>query len=82
MTYSAGDVIHSLNGLYQLLYHLTATRLEMDPALTYEHFDPEGKRDTKSLSLAINGRASVCLLIAALEVQWDSFTVDGADNKP
>ena len=50
--------------------------------LLAEHFDLQGKHKTKSLSLAINGRASVCLLIAPLEVQWDSFTVDGADNKP
>lgn len=53
----------------------------MDAVLTFEHFDPEGKHLTKSLSLAIIGRAGVCLLIAPLEVQWDSFTVDGADNK-
>ncbi len=58
------------------------TRREMNPVLTFQHFDPEGKHKTKRLSLAINGRASVCLLIAPLEVQWDSFTVDGADNKP
>lgn len=53
----------------------------MDAVLTFEHFAPEGKHLTKSLSLAIIGRAGVCLLIAPLEVQWDSFTVDGADNK-
>lgn len=86
MTYSTGDVVHSLNGLYHLLYQwqcdLTAARLEMDPVLTFEHFDPEGKHQIKKLPLAINGRANVCLLIAPLEVQWDSFTVDGADNKP
>lgn len=50
--------------------------------LLVEHFDPEGKHHTKRLSLSINGCASICLLIAALEVQWDSFTVDGPDNKP
>lgn len=50
--------------------------------LLVEHFDPEGKRQTKSLSLAISGRASVCLLIAPLEVQWDSFTVDGLKTNP
>lgn len=58
-----------------------APRLEMEPVLTSEHFNPEGKRYTKRLSLAINGRASVCLLIAPLEGQWSSLTVDGADNK-
>lgn len=61
---------------------LSAPHLEMDCVVTFEHFDPEGKCKTKSLSLAINGRASVCLLIAPLEVRWDSFTVDRADNKP
>lgn len=50
-------------------------------AVTFKHFNPEGKHKTKSLSRAINGCATVCLLIASLEAQWDSFTVDGADNK-
>lgn len=53
----------------------------MDCAVTFEHSDPEGKHKTKSLSLAINGCASVCLLIAPSEAQWDTFTVDGADNR-
>lgn len=69
-----------VNGLYHLLYQwqfdLTAARLVI------EHFDPQGKATTKSLSLAINGRAGVCLLTAPLEVQLGSFTVDGIDNKP
>lgn len=51
--------------------------LEMDCVVTFEHSDPEGKRQTKSLSLAINGCASVYLLRAPLEVQWNSFAVDG-----
>lgn len=49
----------------------------MDRVVTFEHSDPEGKRQTKSLSLAINGCASVYLLRAPLEVQWNSFAVDG-----
>lgn len=45
-------------------------------------FWPRGETLTKSLSLAINGRATVYLWRAPLEVQWNSFTVDGADYKP
>lgn len=61
---------------------LSASHLEMDCVVTFEHSDPEGKRQTKSLSLAINGCASVYLLRAPLEVWWSSFTVDEADNTP
>lgn len=68
--------------LYQRRVPCQPLTWRCDCVVTFEHFDPEGKHKTKSLSLAINGCASVCLLIAPLEVRWDSFTVDGADNKP
>lgn len=54
----------------------------LDGSCWLKDLDPEGKCQTKRLSFAINGCADVCLLIAPLEVQQDSFTVAEAENKP